>query len=200
MSRVHPDPRALAAAKYVVAFEVKPAAGETETYFDIAGKLRPALLAMDGFLANDRFRSRARPGAFLSLSFWESEAALVRWRNESMHRGAQSIGRAHLFEDYRLRVGRLVEPGAASVPGDGRAFVILDGTARDLPRFEQMADADVFDHLTEAGRVATVLECANAGAAWGLWTLLRPRQEFTCHLILTLRDYGLNRRQEAPIC
>lgn len=87
-----------------VIFEVEPAEGETQTYLDIAADLRPLLDKVDGFISVERFQSLTTPGKYLSLSFWRDEAAVAEWRSMTQHRGAQSRGRAGLFQGYRLRV------------------------------------------------------------------------------------------------
>jgi len=87
-----------------VIFEVTPAAGGAEAYFDTAAALRPQLEAIDGFLGVERFESLATPGKYLSLSFWRDEKAVRAWRETPEHRVAQQAGRNGLFAGYRLRV------------------------------------------------------------------------------------------------
>jgi heme-degrading monooxygenase HmoA len=87
-----------------VIFEVRPAEGRREDYLDLAGKLRPELEKVDGFLSIERFESLVEPGKMLSLSFWRDEAAVQAWRNHSGHRATQAKGRAGIFDTYRLRV------------------------------------------------------------------------------------------------
>lgn len=91
-----------------VIFEVEPHDGEAHRYFDIAAALRPALEATDGFISVERFESLARPGRYLSLSFWRDEAAVRQWRCQGTHRGAQQQGRSSVFAGYRLRVAAVV--------------------------------------------------------------------------------------------
>ena len=87
-----------------VIFEVEPAAGQTQTYLDIAAELRPLLEQIDGFISVERFQSLTNPGKLLSLSFFRDEQAVSDWRQLTQHRGAQARGRADLFADYRIRV------------------------------------------------------------------------------------------------
>ena len=44
----------------------------------------------------------------MSLSFFEDEAALDRWRNLTAHRGAQAKGRGGVFADYRLKIAHVM--------------------------------------------------------------------------------------------
>ncbi len=87
-----------------VIFEVEPAPGEMDTYLQHAAHLRPLLDDVDGFISVERFRSLADPNKLLSLSFFEDEAAIARWRNTQSHRNTQSAGRSGIFSDYRLRI------------------------------------------------------------------------------------------------
>lgn len=87
-----------------VVFEVTPLPGRAQRYFDIAAALRPELERIDGFIAVERFESLARPGVYLSLSWWRDEAAITAWRNTVCHRAGQAEGRQAVFADYRIRV------------------------------------------------------------------------------------------------
>lgn len=91
-----------------VIFEVEPAAGQRDSYLDIAARLKPELEAVDGFISVERFESLANPGKMLSLSFFRDEAAVAAWRNTEDHRHAQAAGRGGVFADYRLRVARVL--------------------------------------------------------------------------------------------
>lgn len=91
-----------------VIFEVIPREGHHQTYLDTAAQLRPLLSGNEGFISIERFESLAQPGKILSLSFWQDEAAVKRWRNLEAHRRAQSAGREKLFADYRLRIAQVI--------------------------------------------------------------------------------------------
>ncbi len=91
-----------------IIFEVQPAEGRRDAYFDHAARLKPALEKMDGFLSIERFESLTTPGKLLSLSFWRDEAAVAAWRNHAGHRLAQAAGRGGIFADYRLRVAGVI--------------------------------------------------------------------------------------------
>jgi len=91
-----------------VIFEVLPAAGATDTYFNLAAELKPTLETIDGFISVERFESVTQPGKFLSLSFWRDETAVAAWRNTLPHRQAQHAGRHGVFAGYRLRVAQVL--------------------------------------------------------------------------------------------
>lgn len=108
-----------------VIFEVWPAAGERQSYFDLAATLRNDLMAVDGIISVERFESLTEPGKFLSLSFFRDEDAVARWRNRPCHRATQDQGRHGIFADYRLRVAHVLRDyGLAArneAPADSRA-------------------------------------------------------------------------------
>lgn len=91
-----------------VIFEVEPADGRKQDYLDIAAEMRPMLDDVEGFISVERFQSLTDPRKILSLSFFEDEAAVARWRTLSAHRGAQKKGRSGVFDDYRLRIASVI--------------------------------------------------------------------------------------------
>lgn len=91
-----------------VIFEVEPADGRKDEYLDIAAEMRPMLDEIEGFISVERFQSLTDPRKILSLSFFEDEASIVRWRTLSAHRGAQAKGRKGVFDDYRLRIASVI--------------------------------------------------------------------------------------------
>lgn len=107
-----------------VIFEVWPAAGRSEEYFELAAALKADLERMDGFISIERFQSVTAPGKYLSLSFWRDEEALAAWRNLEQHRRAQARGRGSIFLDYRLRVATVLRDYGmrerAQAPEDSR--------------------------------------------------------------------------------
>lgn len=108
-----------------IIFEVEPAEGRTPAYLDIAAEMRPLAEQVEGFISVERFESLTQPGKLLSLSFWEDEAAVERWRNLAAHRVAQAKGRGGLFADYRLRVAHVLRDYGMTdredAPRDSRA-------------------------------------------------------------------------------
>ena len=87
-----------------VIFEVLPHPDRKLTYLDIAAEMRPMVEAVPGFISVERFQSLTQPDKLLSLSFFEDEAAIARWRSLAAHRRAQAKGRGGIFRDYRLRI------------------------------------------------------------------------------------------------
>ncbi|WP_416884113.1 antibiotic biosynthesis monooxygenase family protein [Marivita sp.] len=87
-----------------IIFEVTPADGQKDAYLDIAATMRPMVEQVEGFISVERFQSLTNPDKLLSISFFEDEDAVHRWRKLAAHRNAQSKGRNGIFSDYRLRV------------------------------------------------------------------------------------------------
>ena len=92
---------------FAVIFEVQPKADRWGDYLDLAKQLKPELEAMDGFIDNERFKSKQDDRRVLSLSTWRDEKSVVRWRTHERHHGVQEKGRFEVFDDYHLRVGEI---------------------------------------------------------------------------------------------
>jgi heme-degrading monooxygenase HmoA len=109
-----------------VIFEVIPAEGKRDEYFDLAASLKPELSRIEGFISIERFQSLTDPEKVLSLSFWKDEASIAEWRNLEHHRAAQKLGRSSIFENYRLRIAAVVRDYGMhdrdAAPGDSREF------------------------------------------------------------------------------
>ena len=91
-----------------IIFEVVPAPGRKAEYLDIAAEMRPMVHEIEGFISVERFQSLTDPDKLLSLSFFEDEDAVARWRHLAEHRVAQAKGRDGLFSGYRLRVTQVL--------------------------------------------------------------------------------------------
>ena len=108
-----------------VIFEVEPAEGRTDDYLAMAAKMRPLAKATEGFVSVERFQSLTNPDKLLSVSFFEDEAALDRWRQLHEHRKAQKAGRGGMFAGYRLRVAQVLRDygmeDRAEAPADSLA-------------------------------------------------------------------------------
>lgn len=100
-----------------VIFEVEPAGGAGQDYLEIAAGLRPLLDGIEGFVSVERFQSLTDPGKLVSLSFFEDEDAVRRWREVPEHRAAQSAGRQGVFTNYRLRVANVLRDYSLSDRG-----------------------------------------------------------------------------------
>ncbi len=91
-----------------VIFEVRIKEGKQAEYLQIAANLREHLSQVDGFISIERFSSLTDEGKICSLSFWEDEKAVRKWREFDLHRIAQERGKAEIFADFRIRVAQVV--------------------------------------------------------------------------------------------
>ncbi|OAN86174.1 antibiotic biosynthesis monooxygenase family protein [Sulfitobacter geojensis] len=91
-----------------VIFEVMPDPNHKTDYLDIAAEMRPLVEEVEGFISVERFQSLSNPDKLLSLSFFEDEAAVARWRSLVAHRKAQAKGRKGIFTDYHLRIAHVI--------------------------------------------------------------------------------------------
>ena len=87
-----------------VLFEVTIKENCMDSYLDIAGNLKEELIKSEGFIQSERFSSLVNDRKLLSLSIWESEEAVSKWRNQTEHRISQQQGRNSIFESYTITV------------------------------------------------------------------------------------------------
>ena len=100
---------------FMILFEAVPNAGREDEYFEISKGLFEILEQQPGFISIDRARSVLSEGKLLSVSFWESEAAIEGWLNHPLQREAQRRGKEGIVRSMRIaRMEGLYERG---VPG-----------------------------------------------------------------------------------
>lgn len=208
---------------FAVLFEVQPKSDKWDAYMGIAKMLKPELEAVDGFIENVRYRSLTREGWLLSLSIWRDEKALVRWRTQSRHHGAQEQGRFEIFGDYHLRVGQVTRDSAErnlpeqrldeTAVGAG-TVVTLVHDARSSEWVKQKAaeeiaaalglrkDAaglvawDAFEAVLTPGDIVLLLTWRDASAAEAFEAALSAGTRL--RRVRVVRDYGMFDRREAP--
>lgn len=88
----------------IVLFEVTIKDGKMEDYLKMVASLKDDLSKADGFIRSERFSSLATDGKLLSMSVWESEKSVTKWRNLTAHRMCQKYGRMNDFVDYKITV------------------------------------------------------------------------------------------------
>ncbi len=88
----------------LVIFEVTIKKGCMDAYLALAANLKDELMKSEGFIRTERFSSLANEGQLLSLSVWESEEKVSKWRNQTAHRMIQKQGRDSMFESYNITV------------------------------------------------------------------------------------------------
>lgn len=213
---------------FSVIFEVHPGTGRKDAYLGHAKDLKPILEGIEGFIDNERFESRSRPGWILSHSTWRDEKSVIRWRTQAKHHLIQEKGRFDIFSDYHLRVGEIT---ADTHPPDGESLdqqrfdttavgrsklcTILELSPRDgaaLP-----GDDDVLLRAVRLDRAATGLDAVevytsiyNPGKVLvlGSWTRPEAAEAFEPgdvagvgmrrRAVRIIRDYGMFDRRETP--
>jgi len=201
---------------FAVIFEVHPKPERWDDYLSNAKLLTPELEKIDGFIANQRYKSRRREGWLVSLSLWRDEKALIRWRTLALHHEVQAKGRAEIFADYHLRVGEIIAdtgaaPGTALVQqrldetavGAGKVATVTERPldpaaaqpgAADFGGTAQPLESDTFESITRPGQglilgfwADRAAACAGIDGAPGRHRTVR-----------VIRDYGMFARTEAP--
>ncbi len=87
-----------------VLFEVIVKKVYMDDYLYLASNLKNYLEDFDGFVRSERFSSLINNGKILSLSIWENEEAVNKWRNQIEHRMSQEKGYNNMFESYTITV------------------------------------------------------------------------------------------------
>ena len=73
-------------------------------YAETADRMFELAEEQPGFLGYDTARS---DGLGITVCFWESEEAIVRWKAHAEHAAAQREGRERWYTAYDLRVARV---------------------------------------------------------------------------------------------
>lgn len=195
---------------FVVLFEVQPKPEQRECYLQLAAMLRPELVEIRGFVDNERYASERTNGHVLSLSTWEDEKALIRWRTQARHHDVQRRGRFEVFEDYHLRVGEVLSDSEQDCLPSNRLDMTEVGAAPAVTVSETLAgedllfpessadmlDAESYGGITTEGK-RLLLSCWRHGDAANAW--IERQSEGARHRhVRVIRDYGMHSREEAP--
>ena len=88
---------------YAVVF-TSTAAGDTEGYADAAARMIELAAEQPGFLGVDSARS---DGVGITVSYWETDAHIVAWKEHAEHTVVRELGRTRWYDAYELRVARV---------------------------------------------------------------------------------------------
>lgn len=194
-------------------FEVQTKPGHRQQYLDLAASLKPELEALGGCLYIERFRSLSRENLLLSHQIWQDEGALTAWQAHAHHHDVQTIGRAKVFSDYRIRVAQVIHearPGRPvwrperrtpyNDPTRRKPTYILSAESKHaaLPTetewrreaFASVYREEHFAHLFD-------LPDEQAGIAFGPRLFADPTVQYF-RIFEVMRDYGMYERGEAP--
>ena len=78
---------------------------EVQGYAKMAERMDALAKTMPGYLGIESARDAT--GFGITVSYWESEAAIVNWKKNAEHLHAQAKGRAEWYEDYTVRVAKV---------------------------------------------------------------------------------------------
>ena len=79
--------------------------GADPAYDRTADRMIELASRQPGFLGVES--ARDDDGFGITVSYWESEEAIRRWRREGEHVEAQKAGKTKWYSDYRLRIARV---------------------------------------------------------------------------------------------
>ncbi|MCG8710967.1 antibiotic biosynthesis monooxygenase [Brenneria sp. 4F2] len=100
-----------------VLFEADVVATQQERYLQLAAELKPLLADIDGFISIERFQSLTTAGKILSLSWWRDEESVLLWKQNVLHKAAQSEGRQSIFSFYRIRIAHVLRDYSSETRG-----------------------------------------------------------------------------------
>lgn len=213
---------------FSVLFEVNPRPDQWDAYLDYAKMLRPELEQIPGFVDNIRYRSLTRKGWILSLSDWDTEKALVRWRTRAHHHEVQEKGRNEVLADYHLRVGQLTRDTRLpeghvlteqrldeTEVGEGNTITLVDSeqpeasvgdsdpvdvaTGLGLDRDATgLVSWDVFEAVLSPGSVILLLSWRDQEVADAFGRGVKLIEGARFRQVRVIRDYGMYDRRENP--
>lgn len=89
---------------FAVIFSSKRTEGDRE-YAKTAQRMEELASQQPGFLGIES--ARGPDGFGITVSYWESEAAIAGWKANLEHQGAQDAGKASWYAGYSVRVARV---------------------------------------------------------------------------------------------
>jgi len=73
---------------------------DTEGYYEMAEKMDNLAKEQEGYLGIESTRSNVG----ITVSYWESLDAIVKWKNNVEHTEARNKGRERWYKKYQLRI------------------------------------------------------------------------------------------------
>lgn len=90
---------------YAVIFTSRRNARDGDGYDDTAARMVELAQAQPGYLGMET--ARGADGLGITVSYWESEAAIAAWKHHAEHVVARETGRSDWYADYTVRVARI---------------------------------------------------------------------------------------------
>ena len=197
---------------YVISESVVPAnrASIAESYYNT---LVPEIHKISGFVSEQELQSPTTTEKSVTISYWEDEAAIKRWRNETTHLRIPKKASAGVFESYRIRVGPVVvqEEDKEDVSSGQEHFIVFyqrDKAEEDLTdNNASLIGSDAASQVKENLLDSAVYRASQA--VWiSAWRSKAAAREFERSIhrvpgnsvkrIQVLRDYTKADRKDAP--
>ena len=86
---------------FAVIFRAKPAK-QDELYSKTVARMRE--LAFEKYGCIDFITATEEGNQEIAISYWEDEAAIIRWRKDAEHTLAQELGRSQWYDAYSVQV------------------------------------------------------------------------------------------------
>ena len=116
---------------YAVVFTSQRRDGD-QGYGATADRMGELAAQQPGYLGVESVRDAS--GLGITVSYWESEAAILAWRRHAEHTLARERGRTEWYEHFELRVAKVERAyGGPAIRGQS-AFNSDSGTPSDPPR------------------------------------------------------------------
>jgi len=90
---------------YAVIFSSLRRSGDDEGYAATAERMLELARQQPGFLGVEAVRGSN--GFGITVSYWDSEAAIAAWKRDVEHTAARQRGRLEWYEHFELRVARV---------------------------------------------------------------------------------------------
>lgn len=90
---------------YAVIFSSRRNGDDDAGYAQAAQRMVELAAQQPGYLGVES--TRGDDGFGITVSYWESEAAIAAWRQHAEHAATRAYGRQHWYEHYELRVAKV---------------------------------------------------------------------------------------------
>jgi len=79
----------------------------TLEYAEWSDRMDKLVTTIPGYIGHVSFREEPT-GRGVTISYFESMASLVHWRENPVHREAQALGRSNFYDEYEIEVAEIV--------------------------------------------------------------------------------------------
>jgi heme-degrading monooxygenase HmoA len=90
---------------YAVVFSSLRSDGDAEAYATAAERMLVLAAMQDGYLGAES--ARDVDGFGITVSYWQSEAAIAAWKQQAEHTAVRRQGRQHWYQHFELRIARV---------------------------------------------------------------------------------------------